>query len=98
MNALSELFGDRAIAGFGAVAILLGCIFVANMAGESRKYKIENLKYMLIPILILITVWIFGFNSSPDTRGIAIILSLAAVPVWIATYFVAFWRANQKTK
>ena len=98
MDFLSEVFSDRAITGFAGVAILLGCIFVADMAGESRKYKIKNLKYMLIPTLILATVFLFGFNSSTDAKGIAIIFSLAAFPVWLATYYISTWRRNHKNK
>ena len=96
MDFLSEVFSDRAITGFAGAAILLGCIFVADMAGESRTYKIENLKYMSIPALILVVVLILGFNSSPDARGIAIVLGLVAVPVWVSTYLISTWRRKKK--
>jgi hypothetical protein len=98
MDLLSEVFSDRAVAGFAGAALLLGCIFVADMAGESRQYKIRNLKYMLIPALILVGIFIFGFNSSPDARGIAIVSSLVAVSVWVATYLISTWRRNQKNR
>jgi hypothetical protein len=53
---------------------------------------------MLIPTLILATVFLFGFNSSTDAKGIAIIFSLAAFPVWLATYYISTWRRNHKNK